>query len=116
MTTSCNLNDRAKRHARAWRGVAANQCTGAVLCTLVLYLYMLVCRLDRNVISSTDERSERRYDRVRLLRGNQDWVEKLESGRSLQLAGSPLGEYKRLCEVVMMCYSEQMKQLMVALV
>ena len=88
----------------------------APLLYCVLYLYMLVCRLYRSVISSTDERSERRYDRVRLLRGNQDWVEKLESGRSLQLAGSQLGKYKRLCEVVMMCYSEQMKLLMVALV
>jgi len=41
---------------------------------------------------------------------------KWESGRLLQLAGSQLGEYKRLCEVVMMCYSEQMKLLLVALV
>jgi len=53
---SCILNDRAKRHARARRGaVAPNQCTGAGLCTLVFYLYMLVCRLYRSVISSTDE-------------------------------------------------------------
>ena len=72
--------------------------------------------LQTSVISSTDERSKHWYDQVRLLRGNQDWVEKWESGRSLQLAGSQLGEYKRLCEVVMMCYSEQMKLLLVALV
>ena len=106
MTTSCNINDRAKRHARARRGVAANQCTG-------VYCVPLVLRLDQSVISSTDERSERRYDRIRLLRGNQDWVEMWEIAAASWLQ---LGEYKRLCEVVIMCYSEQMKLLLVALV
>ena len=34
----------------------------------------------------------------------------------MQLAGSQLGEYERLFEVVVMCYSEQMELLLVALV
>ena len=85
---TCNLNDRAKRHTRARRGVNVNECTGAGLCTLVLYLYMLVCRLYRSVISSTDERSERRYDQFRLLCGNQHWVEMCWLSRLWEIAAA----------------------------